>query len=320
MAQTICCPCGTPIDCDHVELVITATCPRCDRELPLELDHSFGARRAMLTIMEGPHWVGEQFIMPVGAALSIGRASGNWLCLDAADIADTHCRLTLAASGAVIVEDLNSPAGTWIGPQRIVRGHLAPTGSLRVGPFRFRFDIQTPEGRIVAPDGRDQSDSELSLPTMASVKRKNSPAQWAARNRFILARWIILTLASIGGADFTLHLRARPPAPWNWNKALIAGALVWLITSFAGRHVTLIHNYLKYASLGLTVALALVGLSFGAGAFATASLCAAAGLVVLIMREPQPWLAFGGALIGAFGLIVLTRDLTQLIRIISSGG
>jgi len=320
MAQTICCPCGTPIDCDHVELVITATCPRCDRELPLELADTFGARRAMLTIMEGPHWVGEQFIMPVGATLSIGRASGNWLSLDADDIADAHCRLHLAATGAVVVEDLNSPTGTWIGPQRIVRGRLAQTGSLRVGPFRFRFDIQTPEGRLVAPAGRDENDSELALPTMTSVKRKNSPAQWAARNRFILARWIVLTLASIGGADMALHLRARPPQPWNWNKAIIAGALVWLITSFAGRHVTLIHKYLKYASLGLTVALAIAGLSLGAGAFATASLCAAAGLVVLIMREPQPWLALVAALIGAFGVVVLTRDLTQLIQIISVGG
>lgn len=320
MAQTICCPCGTPIDCDQVELVITATCPRCDRELPLELAGAFGARRAMLTIMEGPHWVGEQFIMPVNAELTIGRAAGNWLSLDADDIADTHCRLTLAATGAVVVEDLNSPAGTWLGPQRIVRGHLAPTGSLRVGPFRFRFDIQTPEGRVVAPTEGKENDINLTLPAMASVKRKNSPAQWAARNRFILARWIILTLASIGGADFALHLRARPLRPWDWNKALIAGALVWLITSFAGRHVTLVHKYLKYVSLGLTITLAMAGLIEGAGAFAAASLCAAAGLVVLIMREPQPWLAFSASLIGAFGLLVLARDLTQLIQIISSGG
>lgn len=320
MAQTICCPCGTPIDCDHVELVITATCPRCDRELPLELADSFGARRAMLTIMEGPHWVGEQFILPVDADLTIGRASGNWLSLDADDIADAHCRLKLSATGTVVIEDLNSPGGTWIGPQRIVRGRLAPAGSLRVGPFRFRFDIQTPEGRIVTPAGRDEIDSELALPTMASVKRKNSPAQWAARNRFILARWTVLALASIGGADFTLHLRARPPQPWSWNKAVIAGALVWLVTSFAGRHVTLIHKHLRYVSLGLTLALAVACLNAGAGALAAASLCAAAGLVVLILREPQPWLALVAALVGLGGILILTRDLAQLIQIIAAGG
>src|SRR5262245_47695198 len=116
MAQTICCPCGSPIDCDNLELVITVECPRCRKELNLELqadNNSPAGRRAMLTVMEGPYWVGEQFVLPVGEVLRIGQGTGNWLSLESTSVSDIHCRLQLTPQGAVIVEDHASHSGVW---------------------------------------------------------------------------------------------------------------------------------------------------------------------------------------------------------------
>lgn len=318
MAQTICCPCGSPIDCDNLELVITVECPRCRKELHLELQGENGnpaTRRAMLTVMEGPYWVGEQFVLPVGEVLRIGQATGNWLSLEGGSVSDVHCRLQLTPQGAVIVEDHQSKSGTWFGDQRIMKGRLIPRSSFKIGEFRFRLDLASPDGTTITAVPSLKGERPVALPTMSKVQRRNTPQYWAFRNRFMLSRYVLLIYAWLGGLYHAMGLRGKALNPWPWQKSIIVGVVVAAAMSFACRRVTLSHKHLKYLSLLLLLVLALVDMNLTLPGGAVAALFIASALLVLVVREPSEWMAlFGSVLAVVGGVIIAVCSFQQTAR------
>jgi pSer/pThr/pTyr-binding forkhead associated (FHA) protein len=82
------------------------------------------------------------FRITAGSVKTIGRAGGADFCVDAPLVSRLHCRVDVAADGAVRVTDLDSTNGTWIDGERITEGALAEGHRLRVGRVEFVLDRQ----------------------------------------------------------------------------------------------------------------------------------------------------------------------------------
>jgi pSer/pThr/pTyr-binding forkhead associated (FHA) protein len=69
-----------------------------------------------------------------GDIRTIGRAAGAQFVLEAPLVSRVHCRLTCAADGQLIVEDLGSTNGTFVDTERVTGAVPLRTGStLTVG-------------------------------------------------------------------------------------------------------------------------------------------------------------------------------------------
>jgi len=305
VAVVVCCPCGNPLDCEHIELVVTLSCPHCNRELTLELeDRSNRCSRALLTVMEGPFWVGEQFLLPVGEDLLIGRSSGNWLSIDSDALSDVHCRLQLSREGSLIVEDRNSATGTWIDAKRIASGRLRHSGSFRAGDFRFRLDLRVADGTTIT-NALALSAGPAPMQVVGRVQKTPSRFRWLVTNRYKVARAMLLAFACLAGA---YHLVGVPrvshsDTPWLWaslSGAVVAGSMILCSRRLAmGQHVV------SYLTLSALVVLAIVDLIWGLPVAAIAGLALAGGLTLLVMRVPSGSQAILGAIVGAGALLTL---------------
>jgi hypothetical protein len=282
-------------------MVVTLTCPSCTRELLLEVEDGPTQRMAVLTIMEGPHWVGEQFVVPVGVTLPIGSASENWLSLDDEKLSAQHCVLHLTKAGVLILEDRKSEAGTWVRQQRVARAKLPFKQSFRVGGFRLRVDLQTPDGSTITTPAQQSTplDNSAFLPTMTAVTGKKSFGYKLIANRFILSRVLINAFAILAGLYHVFALHGKTVSPWPWNKSIITGSVILVCLVAAGRRVALAHRYLQFASLALLVVTALLDLAWSLTGGATCALAVAASLTVLLMPQAKQPLAITGAAIGA---------------------
>lgn len=320
MALVVCCPCGYPLDCDNLDIVVTLSCPRCGCEIPLELETAQpGVARAVLTVMEGPHWVGEQFIIPIDLDLTIGTAAGNWLSLEDETLAETHCRLHLDPAGRLMVEDLKSSSGTWIENQRVLRGRLQPKQSLRIGEFRFRLDFQSAEGSSIAPAAVLPAEAAPQpLPEMERVSRLETPGFWVIHHRFPLCRAFMLAAAWLLGLYHAGRLMQRPERPWPCLEACIAGVVVGVLLAMAGHRVTLIHRHYKFISLAVLAILALVDAYWSLPTATVACLVLAASLALLIIRTPTQPMALSAGLLGIIAvttlLVLVAREAHQLIE------
>lgn len=318
MAQVVCCPCGKPLDCDNLDIVVTLSCPRCGGEIVLELDSGeSGPLRATLTVMEGPYWVGEQFILPVGADLVIGSDTGNWLSLDGDAVAGHHCRLRVAGDGQTSLEDLGSAAGTWIGEQRIARGQLKPRQSFRVGEFRFRLDLQTTGSSWgPAPANLPAKRAERSLPAMERVSGDRTPGAWLVRHRFRVSRWLVLVFGWMAGVTHAGWFLTRAENPWSWSKSIVAGGAMVAAMAIAGRRVTLLHRYYKYGSLAAIAVLVALSTVWSLFLPALAMLLLALALVLLIIWTPSPNTALAAAMIALVAgtlMVALSADSVRAV-------
>lgn len=322
MALTVCCPCGNPIACDNLDLVVTLTCPVCEQEITVEIEDARGKiGRGLLTIMEGPFWVGERFAIPVGVELRTGSATGNWLSLEADDVSPVHCRFHLSQEGVLSVADQQSASGIWLGRHRIERGTLKPTQSLTLGPFRLRYDFLTSDGTtVVASPGITAPDDQLdALPVMRAAKDTRDPLRWFSINRFIITRWFMMAYAALLGVQYFAGLRAATPPRPTW-LALTWTAVVVAAVLFSGRRVALAHPWYKYISLGVLVVIAALSLVLTLPVAAIGSLFMAAGLTLLVLRLPTSFLALMGTTAGLCSVTVLLFSAWSLLaRIVSPG-
>ncbi len=309
MAITVCCPCGNPLDCDQLGLVISLTCPRCQQEIHLEVDVGQDQNGlAVLTVMEGPYWLGEQFVLPVAKDLQIGKAPGNWLSVESDAMSDSHCRLRVSEQGEVNIEDLQSTTGTYVGNQRIARGKLAPLQSFSVGGFRFRLELQMPDGTTLAglrpPEMRIKK-KRTRLPALKRIKRDAAPESWLISHRFVLARWASMAFALLVGLFHIFALGVREE--WSWPTAGLIGAAIAAFLLATGRRLSLTQSLFKYVFL-----LALVGLAFTDIAWdlpvssAIASLCFASCLILLLMRDSSAIQVTIGTILGGLSLLLAT--------------
>ncbi len=320
MSLVVCCPCGNPLDCDNLELIVGLACPECDREILLELDgRENKTARAVLSVVEGPYWIGEQFVMPVGVDLPIGRGVGNWLSLEDDGLSQRHCRLHLTKEGRITVEDQDSDSGTWIADQRILRGRLAPRQSFRIGEFCFRIDLQS-AGAVesTAPPAPVEGGAEV-LPSMAPVRPLRSPTQWLVLNRFYVSRLMLTVFAWLAGIHHACFLPLHRADGWSAAQGCLAGLVVLAVLLGCGRGVTMDHRYFKFASLGALGLVAVTCLFWGMPLAAVASLMLAASLAMLIVKVPSyPWAMVAGLLGLTAVATMLVLGIQSIVRVASA--
>ncbi|MBX3396353.1 MAG: FHA domain-containing protein [Phycisphaerae bacterium] len=304
MALTVCCPCGAPLECERVDLLVHATCPACGRALQIELDDGHkGRNRAILTVMEGPFWVGEQFVMPIGQDLFIGKGEGNWLSLESDEIADRHCRIKVTPRGAVQIEDMDSVAGTWIGSLRIARGKLHPTESFRIGEYRLRLDFQAAIGGEIVSRQILNLDESYILPELRPVESSKSIIGRLVTNRFGVAREMIVHFSWLIAAYHLFALRAAP-RNWQWYEALMPSVLMLAALNAAGRKVALVHHYFKFAVIGVLIAIVINDAAAWADPLpAIGALVFAASLPLLTVQTPSPGRATAGAILAGLAIV-----------------
>lgn len=318
MAILICCPCGLPLDCENIDLVIDVKCPRCKRQLDLEFEDGSGARRrAVLTIMDGPIWRGEQFVMPIGQQLTIGTGTDGWLSLEDDAISERHCRLRLATSGYAVIEDLDTASGTWIDHARIAKGKLFPTQSFRIGSFRFRLDLRSTLGQEQPAVSVSDTGAVAISPdrTFERLRHVTSPLGVLVQQRYVYARHALTIFAWVSGAYHALFLRYAADPPWQGYWAVIAAAIIVAVLLASTRRVALVHKYAKYAGVASLLLLSLVDLAqWNLHAAAIPSLVLAAAVSLAITRTPGQGGALGAAMLttGAIGaMIVMTLNLVM---------
>lgn len=304
MAIIVCCPCGHPLDCERLDIVVTIGCPECRRDLQIELeDERRGRIRAVLTVMEGPSWVGEQFVMPVGQDLILGRAPGNWLSLDSDVMAGRQCRLKLTQRGAVQIEDLESETGTWIGPLRIAKGKLRPEESFRIGEYRLRLDFLGALGGEVVSKKIIDADSSGVLPELQAFEPSKSLTARLCAQRFVIARQMIVAFAWITAAYHGFALRAEP-FKWEGYWCVVVAAAMLSPLLIAGQRVALVHRYLKFAVVGVVAAIGLVDvIAWTLPKPAIGALVFAAGLPLLTVERPSEAKATCGAILSGLALV-----------------
>ncbi len=318
MALVVCCPCGNPLECDELELIVTLDCPHCRQELTLEFEDSDKRRRrAVLTVMEGPHWIGERFIVPVDTTLRLGRALGNWLSLDGDGVSDTHCELRLTKRGSLVIEDLGSEKGTWVGKQRISRGRLADRQSFRVGEFRLRVDFQSSDGGPAVEDGTPVDDHTKHLPEMAQVIEEETPGVWITRHRFVAARWFLTSFAWLSGAFHWSHLWHE--ANWTWYKAAATGLVILILFAELGRRMALVNPPVNYVALASLLALTIFDAFVPLAPEAVASLLMIVALSILIVRPPTHAQSITGILLAvAASTTMAVRAIPATIEALST--
>ncbi len=317
MSLAVCCPCGNPLECEHLELVVTMVCPQCHRELTLEFESAdHRRRRAVLTVMEGPHWVGERFLVPVGQPLTVGAALGNWLSLDDAGVSDVHCEVRLTPQGNVVVVDRGSADGTWIGKQRIRRGRLSDRESFRVGAFRLRLDFDRSDGTPAAVDSTVIDIGGGVLPRMTQVGGDATAGTWLVRNRYVVSRWLLTVFAWLAGVDHACHLSLH--AGWQWYGSAIAGLVILVVLSEAGRRIALVRPYMCPAALILLLFLAVLDGLWGLPVAAAGALALIASLALLSCVRATTGRAIAAMLCGvAATATIATLAIARAVEAIS---
>ncbi len=298
MSLVVCCPCGNPLDCDSIEMVVSLTCPHCSQELVLEFEDVHRRRcRAVITVIEGPHWVGERFVTPVGKRLSVGSAMGNWLSLAGDSLSDHHCDLRLTGRGNLILDDRGSKSGTWVGQLRVKRAKLQHTQSFRVGDFRLRLDYEPADGSTMGVAVSPMEESTLDLPQLAAVETgKKTYAHWVALHRFRIARWLLTAFAWLAGVYHFIQLQQHNE--WAWYFAGIVGVAIVFVIAELGRRVALVHPYINYVSLVVVSLLLILDVVWQLPFAAISAFILIASLSLLAMRPPSPTQAVAGVMIG----------------------
>jgi hypothetical protein len=269
--------------------------------------------------MGGPYWIGEQFVLPVGVDLPIGKAGGNWLSLEGDEVSPQHCRLHLTREGRVTIEDHNSDSGTWIADQRILRSRLTPRQSFRIGEFLFRLDFQSPHGADAAPCSAPTDDDAQSLPSLSPVRPLRSPGQWLALNRFHVSRTMLAVFAWLAGIHHACCLPLHRADAWSGPQGCLAGLAILAVLLVCGRGVALDHRYLKFASLAALMLVGATDLFWGLPLPAAASLMLAGSLALLIIKIPRQPLAILAALLGLSAItMLLVLGVQSVVAVASS--
>ncbi len=305
MALVVCCPCGHPLDCDNIHLLVSVACPVCERELVLEFeDDQDQPRRAILTIMKGPYWIGEQFVLPVGENLCMGTASGNWLSLEGNEISEIHCLLRLTKTGDVLIQDQKSQSGTWISDKRIAQGKLRPEGSFRLGEFCFRLDYAGMDGTTISTAALPTIQRKKKLPTMARVQSSKVSGGWLLTNRFLVARWFVLAFAGLIGIHHFCHFATE--SDWGMPRAALAGIVTLGVIVASARYTTLARRGLRYMAVAAIAVAGVLEMVLGLPTPAVASFGLAACLTGLITQTANRLLTILGTTLGSILLVVMT--------------
>ena len=87
---------------------------------------------------------------PLGKFFTIGRSSENSVCIDDPDIQPRHSRIEKTDKGFVI-QDMRTPAGTFVNDTRIMEAYLKPMDQIRMGPFTMTFSPKPQKPKKESP-------------------------------------------------------------------------------------------------------------------------------------------------------------------------
>ena len=101
-------------------------------------------------------------VIPLARALTlIGRNADCDVHLVSSRVSRHHCCLALDGDG-VVVRDLGSTNGTWVGGRRVEKGCLRPGDELGIAHLRFRLDLVDPA------DAREPEPTQMGEPSVNS--------------------------------------------------------------------------------------------------------------------------------------------------------
>ncbi len=116
-------------------------------------------------------------------ALKVGRAEGNDLQLPDVSVSSRHCEIWVDSMGNLLVKDLGSTNGTFVGGQRVTEAFVAPGQKLRLGNLEFLFEgeagaapVAQPAVARVAAVATAPVALNMPPPPVAQVVRATAPA------------------------------------------------------------------------------------------------------------------------------------------------
>src|SRR5262245_32451251 len=90
------------------------------------------AERRVLTILSGPS-AGKAFVITAPEHV-FGRGEVADFRISDEDVSRRHARIARTLEGKLVIEDLDSTNGTWVGGKRVDRCELAPGDRIQLGP------------------------------------------------------------------------------------------------------------------------------------------------------------------------------------------
>ncbi len=289
-----------------IDVVVALRCPACEREMTLEYaGPQKERRRAILEVVEGPRFLGEQYVVPINEELVLGAEEGGWLRLPDGGLDAVHCWIKVDHHGAVTIGDLGSKTGTWIDQLRIVEGVLDPEQHLRLGYYRMRVRHAVVGEALPEEQKADEGETPEAVPlvTMKSIEAEETPVHRLVALRFYLARNGLIILSWLAGMHHFLEIRQWPGQ--SWIVAALSGIFYTLIVSQFAQRIGLTEPRTNLATLIVTGLAAVVDAGLFLWFPAVAAALMAGASAVLILKEPKPEHAIGATTLGTAGLAVL---------------
>lgn len=82
-----------------------------------------------------------KMLLVTRARVTVGRHSTNDLVLADAKVSATHVELERRSEGRLLVRDVGTTNGTWLGPHRLIEGEVGPGALLRMGDTLLRVEV-----------------------------------------------------------------------------------------------------------------------------------------------------------------------------------
>lgn len=305
--------CGNPIECGSLDVVVELSCPVCQRALSWEFEGPGKSRRcAVLEVAEGPHLVGQSFIVPIREELVLGSNDGSWLVLPEGEVAADHCTLKLDRHGVATVANLGSPQGTWIDQLRIVEGVLQPGLDLRLGFYRLKMRYADVGGLSAAPTADLGGDVPEAVPlvVMKGVE-ETTPGEWLVTNRFVIARNALLSFAWLTAVYHFAVLQTTTSLPPIATLAI--GVTIALLLVNTWRRVALVAPYWNYAAVGVAGLVAAADLVLVQPVAAVAAVLQGAAVAMMMLKEPKVEHLVGASALGLGSFITLLIVLVPML-------
>ncbi|MCK6456288.1 MAG: FHA domain-containing protein [Phycisphaerae bacterium] len=308
MAEIIFCPCGEAIETARTDVLEAVHCPVCRTELDLDLTINGQRRRGFLTITGGPDRIGERLLLPVGKDLTVGSLEGSWLYLLDDSVAAQHCTFRLAADGRLEVFVGSSYGGK---PSESTASNvIQPNQVLRIGSFQLRYSIEdvAPSPVVIAPPSGARA-AMPRAPVLQSITRKPSPFDALMKNRFQIARTILIVLGALLAVDHLLRGVRNPDGfdPYNafWAVAFPAAYLT------VARRIGLAGGGWNYSACGLALLAAMVETIFSQPTAGIAMLLTSGALFALLQKNAYAPLVSVGTLVSTAAGVVLAISLVR---------
>lgn len=145
-----------------------------------------------LVVVEGPD-TGSRLVIDHIPRI-VGRSHAVDFVLQDHSVSSRHCRVW-ADRDRLMVEDLQSSNGTFLGADRVTRSAIPVSATVRLGTTVLKHEFRS------QAEVRDHEDLDLEIQKAAGYVRSLLPEPWDGRG--ISARWLFRPSARLGGDGFS---------------------------------------------------------------------------------------------------------------------